>query len=75
MVKLGEVLCLATPQGAIMGKFWLLLVYRSPKNAFVAIVDLKMLSDTDAHTKPQPQSPCTFMQISLYFADPKLYSF
>ena len=24
-----------------------------------------MLSDTDGHTKPQPQSPCTFMQISL----------
>ena len=25
-----------------------------------------MLSDIDAHNKPQPQSPCTFMQISLY---------
>ena len=25
-----------------------------------------MLSDTDGHTKPQPQSPCTFMQISLF---------
>ena len=25
-----------------------------------------MLSDTDGHTKPQPQSPCTFMQMSLY---------
>ena len=21
---------------------------------------------TDAHTKPQPEGPCTFMQISLY---------
>ena len=25
-----------------------------------------MLSYTDGHTKPQPQSPCTFMQMSLY---------
>ena len=32
-----------------------------------------MLSDTDTHTKPQSQSPCTFMQISLYSANPKLY--
>ena len=27
---------------------------------------IRMLSDTDAHTKPQSQSPCTFMQMSLY---------
>ena len=32
----------------------------------VTIADLKMLIDTDGHRKPQPQSPCTFMQISLY---------
>ena len=25
-----------------------------------------MLSETEEHTKPQPQSPCTFIQISLY---------
>ena len=74
MVTLGEVLCLATPRGAIMGKFWLVWVYRSLENAFGAIVDLKMLSDTDVHNKPQPQRPCTFMQISFYFANPKLYS-
>ena len=30
------------------------------------IADLKVLSDADEHTKRQPQSPCTFMQISLY---------
>ena len=74
MLTLGEVLCLATPQGAIMGKFWLLWVYRSLENVFAAIVDLKMLSDTDAHTKPQLQCPSTFMQIPFYFANQKLYS-
>ena len=31
-----------------------------------AIADLKMVSETDGHTKPQPKSPCTFMQISSY---------
>ena len=56
MVTLGEVLSLAR----------LLCLSRSLENAFVTIVDLKMLSDTDAHTKPQPQSPCTFIQLSLY---------
>ena len=55
MVTLGEVLSLAT----------LLWVFRLLKNTFKAVAPLKMLSDTAAHTKPQPQSPCTFMQISL----------
>ena len=55
-------------------KNWLLWVYRSLENAFAAIADLKILGDTDAHPKLQPQSSCTFMQISLYFANPKLYS-
>ena len=59
MVTLGEVLSLATPRGLI----W---VFRSLENVFAAIVPLKMLSDIDAHNKPQTQSPCTFMQISLY---------
>ena len=59
MVTLGEVLSLATPWGVVMGKIWLLWVFRSPENAFATI-------DTDGHTKPQTQSPCTFMQISLY---------
>ena len=63
---LGEVLSLATPRGAVMGKIWLLWVFRSLENAFAAIVDLKMLSDTDGYTKPLPQSLCNFMQISLY---------
>ena len=66
MVTLGEVLSLATPWGAIMGKIWLLYVFRLLEHAFATMADLKMLSDTDRHTKPQPQSPCTFMQISLY---------
>ena len=74
MEKKGEVLSLATPQSIIMGKFWLLWVYKSQVNAFAAVVNLKMLSDPDAHTKPQPQSPCAFIKISLYFANPKLYS-
>ena len=74
MIILGEVFRLATPRGAIIGKFRLLWVSNSLKNAFEAIVDLKMLSDTDTHTKPQSQSPCTFMQISLYFANLKLCS-
>ena len=73
MVTLGELFGLATARGAIMETFWLLWVYRSLENAFAAIVDLKMLSDTDAHAQPQPQSPYTFMQISLYFVNPKLY--
>ena len=78
MVTLGEVLSLPTPPGAIMGKIWLLWPFRSLENAFATIADLKMLSDIDGHTKPHPQSPCTFMQISLYiyifFTNPKLYS-
>ena len=49
-----------------MGKFRLLWVSRLLENVFVTIVDLKMASDTDAHTKSQPQSPYTFMYISLY---------
>ena len=61
MVTADEVLSLATPQCATMGKIWLLWVSRSLENAFVSIVDLKMVSDTDPHTKPQPQGPFTFM--------------
>ena len=61
MVTSGEVLNLATPRGATTGKFWLLWVSRSLENAFATIMDLKMVSDTDAHAKPQPQSPYTFM--------------
>ena len=74
MVILGDVLSLATPRGVTMGKFWLLWVSRSLEDAFVAIVDLKMLSDTDAHAKPQAQNPCTFKQILWYFTNSKLYS-
>ena len=66
MVTLGEAHSLSTPQSAIMGKVWLLWVFRSLENGFVAIAHLKKLSDIDAHNKHQPQSPCTFMQISLY---------
>ena len=58
-------LILATPRGAAMGKISLLWVFRLLENAFATIADLKMLSDTEGHTKPQPQSSCTFMQISL----------
>ena len=36
------------------------------ENGFAAIVHLKMLSDIDVHTHPQPQNPCPFMQISVY---------
>ena len=43
-----------------------LWVFRSLENAFAAILHLKMLSDIDPHNKLQPQSPCSFMQISLY---------
>ena len=70
MVILGEMLSLATPPGAIISKISFLMVFRSLENAFGAIADLKMLSDTDGHTNPQPQSPCTFMQISLYIILP-----
>ena len=66
MVTLGEVPSLATLRGAIMGKISRLWVFRLLENAFVAIEHLKMLSDTDTYTKPQPQSPYTFMQIFLY---------
>ena len=65
MVTLGEVLSLATLWGAITGKIWRLSVFRLLENVFEAIVHLKMLSDTDAYTKYQPQSPYTFMQIYL----------
>ena len=44
MVTLGEVLSLATPRGAIMGKVCLLWVFRSLENAFAAVVHVKMLS-------------------------------
>ena len=64
MVMLGEVVCLATPRGAIMGKPWLLWVFRLLENAFAAIVDLNMLTDPNANIKPHTQSSCTFMQIS-----------
>ena len=65
MVTLGEMLSFASPQGAIMGKIWLLWVSRSLKIVFATIVDLKMLSDIDVHDEPKSQSPCSFMQISL----------
>ena len=71
MVTLGEVLSLATPRGITwlpsrVGKFSLLSVSRSLENEFAAIVHLKILSNTGVHTKPQPKSPCSFMQIFLY---------
>ena len=66
MVTSGEVLSLGTPRRVIMVKILLLWVSRSLVNSFATIVDLKMLSDIDVRTKPQPQSPCSFMQISLY---------
>ena len=68
MVTLGEVLSLPTLWGAFMGKVSRLWISRSLVNVFATIVNLKMLSDTDTHTKPQPQSPCTsyISQISLY---------
>ena len=58
---------LVTPRGAIMGKIWLLWVFRSLENAFATIADVKMLSDTDGHTKPQPQIDvllCKYLYIS-----------
>ena len=66
MVTLGEVLSLATPRGTIMEKIGLLWVSKPLENAFATIVDLNILSDIDVRTKPQPQSPCSFMQITLY---------
>ena len=57
---------LATLWGAIIMKTWLLWVFRLLENVFATIADLKMLNNTDGHTKLKPQSPCTFMQISLY---------
>ena len=72
MIMLGEVLYLATPQGAIIRKPWLLRVFRLLENALAAIVDLNMLSDTNANIKPHTQSSCTFMQIYFYFANSKL---
>ena len=64
--SLGEVFSFATPRGAIMGKFGLLWVSRSLENAIATTLDLKMLSDIDVCTKPQPQSTCSFMLISLF---------
>ena len=66
MVPLGEVLSLATTRGAIMEKVGFLSVSRSLGNTFATIVDLNMLSDIDVSSKPQPQSPCSFMQATLY---------
>ena len=60
MVTSGEVLSLATPQGATLWKFWFLWVSRWLENAFTTIVDFKMVSDTDAHTKSLLQSSHTF---------------
>ena len=57
MFTLGEVLILATPRGAVKGKILLLWVFRALEKAFATIADLKMLSDTDRHTKPQPHWP------------------
>ena len=48
------------------GEILLFMVSRSLENAFEAIVHLTMLSNIDVYTKSQPQSPCSFMQISLY---------
>ena len=48
-----------------MGKTRLLWVFRSLENAFAAFADFKILSDTEEHTKPQPQSSCTFMEMYL----------
>ena len=62
----GKVLCLATPLRCYHGESVTLWVFRSLENAFVEIVHLKMLSDIDPHNKLEPQSPCSFMQISLY---------
>ena len=61
MITSGEAVSLATPLGVIMEKFWAVLVSRLLENAFAAIVQLKIMSDTDAHSKAQPQSPCFFM--------------
>ena len=36
----------------------------SSRNKLIIIKNI--LSDTDGNAKPQPQSPCTFMQIFLY---------
>ena len=66
MATLGEVPSLATLRSGIIGKIWRLWVFRLLENAFAAIVHFKMLSDTDTYTKPQSQSPYTFMQIILY---------
>ena len=50
MVILGDLINLANPRGAIMGKTLLLWVSRLLENAFATFLDLKKLSDTDAHT-------------------------
>ena len=75
MVTLDEALGLATPRGAIIGKIWLLEVFRSLENAFATNSDLKMLSDTDEHAKPHLKSMYFYANIFIYhFANPKLYS-
>ena len=56
MVTLGEVSSLATLRRATIGKILLLWVFRLLESAFAAIEHLKILSDTDAYTKSQPQS-------------------
>ena len=66
MVTLGEVSSLATLRRATIGKILLLWVFRLLESAFATIEHLKILSDTDAYTKPQLQSRYTFMQILLY---------
>ena len=66
LVTLGEVLSLATLRGAIMEKIWLVWVFRSLKNAFATIADLKMLSDTDGHTKPWDLKVRVFLHKYLY---------
>ena len=65
-VPLGEVLSLATARGAIMEKIGFLWVSRLLENAFATFVDLNMLSDIEVSTKRQPQSICSFMQITFY---------
>ena len=49
-----------------LGKFSLSWVSRSLENAFTAILQLKIISDTGVLTKSQPQSPYFLMQITLY---------
>ena len=66
MVSWSEAIILPTFLGASMEKICLFWVSRLLDDAFETIVEFKNVSDTDAPTKPQPQSPYTFMKISLY---------